>query len=89
MAWADLRFGSMSDAHIRDAVNKLVALKAITPDEATAFLAHRESQRLFVEDAWRRIDDLAAANPGAAGGGYDALNALIEALGWTKGIDFP
>jgi hypothetical protein len=77
----------MPDAHMRDALDRLITQGAITKREADDFLAHRESQRHFVEDMWRRADDL--VDSAAAEARRHELTTIIKALGWEPGIEIP
>jgi hypothetical protein len=49
------------DSHLWDAISRLLTSRIITPQEADDFRAHRNAQRSFLEDAWRRLDDRFAA----------------------------
>ena len=84
-----LTIAEMPDAHMRDAIDRLAASGAITEREASDFLAHREHQRHFVEDAWRRADDLAPTDSPAAEARRREIITIIRSLGWEPGVDIP
>jgi hypothetical protein len=90
----------MPDAHMWDALDKLVELGLITSREAQEFRGHRAAQKHLLEDAWRRLDDLASAedtqatvaghtiDPAAPDARYRALKMIRDCLGWNE-TEFP